>query len=425
MRVTDDALGDVDGAASTDTAAPDGVGDSGVGVGSDPDPDPTTDSTSPGSGSTADRDTGATAEDTSGPTGPNEGTATDRSGRLPRSPRIWWIAGGFWVVTVIAVAVLAFIPSGYLVDSPGAAIDTGDLVTLPDDVESFEHPGGFQMVTVSETARAVFGQAFVGWLDPSADVFPRRQVTGDVPRDEELRYQHVLMENAKLSAVYQAMRELGLSASMTGGGVFVDRIIPGSPAQGVLTIGDTITAIDGEPITTTGDISRFMGDAEVGDTITMTVDRLGIDHDMDVDLTLGARSEAEPDAPFLGIYMETRPHYRFPFDVGFDTGDIGGPSAGLALTLSLIDKLSPEPIAGGRTIAVTGSIRPDGSVGPIGGIHQKVVAVIDAGGKYFVVPEANAAEARDAADGKVEIISVETLADTLEQLRALPAPGGD
>lgn len=344
---------------------------------------------------------------------------------MPRISRSWLTAGALWVLTVVAASVLAFMPSGYLVDSPGQAIDTTDLVTLPEDVDSYEHPGGFQMVTVSETARAVFGQALVGWLDPAADVFPRREVTGDVPRDEELRYQLILMENAKLSAVYQAMRELGMSASMTGGGVFVDRIIPDSPAQGVLTIGDTITAIDGKPITTTSDVSRFMRDARVGQKVTMTVDRLGIDHEMDVELTLGARSESEPDVPFLGIYMETRPNYQFPFEVGFDTGDIGGPSAGLALTLSLIDRLSPEPLAGGRTIAVTGSIRPDGSVGPIGGIRQKVLAVEADGGEYFVVPEANAEEARAAAGGKLQIIAVTTLTDTLDKLRALPATSGD
>lgn len=353
------------------------------------------------------------------------GDESARAPRFPRVPRTWYVASTLWGLTFVAALVVMFLPSGFLVDSPGSTIDTGDLVTMPDDVETYDHPGGFRMVTVSETARPVFGQALVGWLDPDVDVFPRRDVTGDVPRDEEARYQLVLMQNAKLSAVYQAMRELGLHATMTGGGVFVDRVIPGSPAQGVLTIGDTITAIDGDRISTTSDIARFMNSAHVGQRIVLTVDRLGVDHAKDVELTLSARSAEEPDAPFLGIYMETRPNYEFPFEVGFDTGDIGGPSAGLALTLSLIDKLSPEDISGGRTIAVTGSILADGSVGPIGGIRQKVVAVQDAGLDYFLVPVANADEARSAARGDLEIVPVESLTDALDKLRALPGTEGD
>lgn len=389
-----------------------------VGEPTEPDTTTTTDTTEPVEADPGSEPTG------SRPPPPPPDAGVGARPVLPRSPRIWWVAAAFWIVTVVAASVITFLPSGYLVDSPGQAIDTTDLVTLPDDVETFDHAGGFQMVTVSETAHAVFGQALVGWLDPAADVYPRREVSGDVPRDEELRYQLILMENAKLSAVYQAMRELGISASMTGGGVFVDRIIPDSPAQGVLNIGDTITAIDDEPITTTGDISRFMAEAEVGQHIELTVDRLGIDHSMDVQLTVGARSEAEPDEPFLGIYMETRPNYHFPFEVGFDTGDIGGPSAGLALTLSLIDRLSEESISAGRLIAVTGSIRPDGSVGPIGGIRQKVLAVADAGDEYFLVPEANADEARRAAPDDLEIVPVGSLTDALDALRSLPSAEG-
>lgn len=351
------------------------------------------------------------------PAAPDAGAATRV---LPRVPRTWWAACALWIVTVVAATVVAFVPSGYLVDAPGQVLPTGDLVTVPDSVDAHAHPGGFSMVTVSETNRPVFAQALAGWLDPSADVFPRRDVTGDVPRDEELRYQLILMENAKQAAVYQALRELGMSASMTGGGVFVDRIIPDSPAAGVLTIGDTITAIDGDPIATTADITRFMADAKVGQDLELTVDRLGVDAAMDVELTLGERSKDEPDEPFLGIYMETRPNYHFPFDVGFDTGDIAGPSAGLALTLSLIDKLSPEGISGGHRIAVTGTIRPGGDVGPIGGIRQKVVAVENAGVKYFFVPVANEDEARQAAHGDLQIIAVESLSQALEKLKTLP-----
>ncbi len=374
----------------------------------------------------------------------------------PRLSRIWWVATVLWVVTVLAALVITFVPSGYLVDSPGSAIDTSELVTVPKSVESFSHPGGFRLVTVAETAKAIFGQALVAWLDPQSDVFPRSDVVGDTPRAEEMRYQLVLMQNAKLSAIYQAMAVLGKSAKMTGGGVFVDQIVPDSPADGHLTIGDTITRIAGEQIHTVDDITRFMSDAKPGQRVRVVVDRLGVSQSKVVNLTIGSTVRDGRKAPFLGIYMETRPNFQFPFVVGFDTGDIGGPSAGLSLTLSLIDKLSPEGLTGGREIAVTGTMRVDGSVGPIGGIRQKVAAVRDAGVHYFLVPVDNAADAcvavgdpyptetghAAAAHGSngveagakttpacgdahtgVRIIPVKSLDDALAELRALPRRG--
>ncbi|HET8931231.1 MAG TPA: PDZ domain-containing protein, partial [Acidimicrobiales bacterium] len=239
---------------------------------------------------------------------PSPPVVTRRAGpRLPRVPGIWWATGGLWVATVLAALVVTFVPSGYLVDSPGNAIDTSELVTVPDTVPSFSHQGGFRLVTVSEVSEPIFGQALLGWLDPESDVFPRSDVVGETPRAEELRYQLVLMQNAKLSAVYQAMAVLGKSATMTGGGVFVDKIVDGSPVQGHLTIGDTITEIDGHKVHTVDDITRFMNDAKPGQKVKIIVDRLGVSQTKEVTVTLGSTERDGEQAPFLGIFMETRP----------------------------------------------------------------------------------------------------------------------
>lgn len=402
-------------------------------------------------GGQVDADAPTATNDASGQTlsGPETGEAGPGNARMPRISRVWLVASVLWGVTVVAALVLTFVPSGFLIDAPGSAIDTTQLVTVPKSVQTFTHDGGFRLVTVSETAKPIFGQALVAWLDPDSDVYPRTLVVGDTPRAEELRYQLVLMQNAKFSAVYQAMAVLGKSAKMIGGGVFVDQIVQDSPADGKLNIGDTITRIDDTPIHTVDDIARFMNDAKPGQKLRIIVDRLGISQTKAVELTLGSTERDGEKVPFLGIYMETRPNYQFPFDVGFDTGDIGGPSAGLSLTLSLIDKLSPKGLTGGREIAVTGTMQVDGSVGPIGGIRQKVAAVRNAGVHYFLVPVANAADACAAigdpypepvghgegtaagtkepstpacgdATSSVRIVPVKSLDDALAKLRQLP-----
>jgi PDZ domain-containing protein len=103
--------------------------------------------------------------------------------------------------------------------------------------------------------------------------------------------------------------------------------------------------------------------------------------------------------------------------VSINTSNIGGPSAGLAMTLTLIDELSRGSITGHRTIAATGTISPDGSVGAVGGVAEKAVAVVNAGGKVFFVPEANVADAKSAQEPGLRIIGVTSLRQVLRDLR--------
>ena len=112
--------------------------------------------------------------------------------------------------------------------------------------------------------------------------------------------------------------------------------------------------------------------------------------------------------------------FKFPFQVDIDSGQIGGPSAGLAFTLALLDRLTPGSLSGGVEVAATGTISPGGSVGPIGGLKQKTIAVLRTGAKVFLVPTSEVAEAEEAAKGTdLKIVGVATLDEALAQLAAL------
>lgn len=346
-----------------------------------------------------------------------------QAGPLPPLPRVWWFTGTLLVVTLLAALVITFLPSGYLVDAAGNAVDTTELVKFPAGVKTYSHEGGIRFVTVSETSRPIFGQALAGWLKPTSDVFPRSEVVGNVGTVEEQRFGAVLMVNSKHAAVYQALARLGLSVQMTPGGVFVSQIVDRSPAKGRLAIGDTITAIDATKIHSTNDLTAYMKTATVGRRVTITVDRLGVSQSKKVPLTISATTRDGKRVPYLGIYMETNPHFQFPFDVEIDTGNVGGPSAGLALTLSIIDELSPKSVTNGNEVAVTGTIQLDGTVGEIGGIRQKVAAVRASGVRYFLVPPGNVRDAKKVAGPDLKIIPVKSLDDALAELKALPARG--
>src|SRR5690606_17468676 len=105
--------------------------------------------------------------------------------------------------------------------------------------------------------------------------------------------------------------------------------------------------------------------------------------------------------------------YDFPVDVEIDTGDVGGPSAGLAFTLGIIDDLTPGDLTGGEDVAVTGTISGNGTVGPVGGTGQKAAAVREAGIELFLVPSADYDAAVDHAGDDLEVVAVDTVEEAL------------
>lgn len=100
--------------------------------------------------------------------------------------------------------------------------------------------------------------------------------------------------------------------------------------------------------------------------------------------------------------------------------NVGGPSGGLLQTLALYNSLVPEDITKGRKIAGTGTIELDGSVGPIGGIQQKIYTAFDDDMEIFLCPAENYDEALIAyqklPNHNMKLYKISTLAEALEVL---------
>jgi PDZ domain-containing protein len=147
----------------------------------------------------------------------------------------------------------------------------------------------------------------------------------------------------------------------------------------------------------------------------------------DVTVELGARPD-DPDSAFLGVALsdQAEPVDDLGFTVDIDSGSVGGPSAGLAFTLAILDALTAGELTGGATVAVTGTIDVAGRVGAVGGVVQKAAAVRDMGADLFIVPaglpEGELAEVMDRAGDDLKVVPV----DDLEQaLAALAQVGGE
>jgi PDZ domain-containing protein len=170
---------------------------------------------------------------------------------------------------------------------------------------------------------------------------------------------------------------------------------------------------DGEPVQTREDVTAAMRDVEPGDDVTFGVER----GDEQLELTLPTRaSDSGPRRAVVGILIESAEDFQFPIDIEIDAGSIGGPSAGLAFALDIVDELGDD-VDGGRTIVATGALNLEGDVLPIGGVKQKVIGARKTGADVFLVPDGNAADAREAAEG-LEILAVSDFDEALSVLAA-------
>ncbi|GGY96959.1 S16 family serine protease [Streptomyces nitrosporeus] len=123
-------------------------------------------------------------------------------------------------------------------------------------------------------------------------------------------------------------------------------------------------------------------------------------------------------------YLDRKPG---SVDVTLHLADVGGPSAGLFFSLGIIDKLAGDgsggDLTGGRTVAGTGTIEADGTVGAVGGVPLKTQAARRDGATVFLVPKAECGQAKAERPDGLRLIPVTTLKSAVDSLRALERGG--
>lgn len=330
-----------------------------------------------------------------------------------RSPS-WplYLIGGLFVAGFLSV-VAWNIELPYLAYSPGPISDAADTV-VAEEVDFFPPEGELLMLTILQQDVNVF-EAFIAGVDPTIDLVRKQAVRREGESDQEYR-NRVLdqMSSSNFRAVTVALQYLGYE--MVPVEVIVTEVEEGVPAAGKIEQGDIVRSINGDRVTSFEDFEPALEGYDVGDTISLTVEREAGILELEVEL---AEREEEPGEPMIGITL--RPVTEPPFPIEIRAGDVGGPSAGLMHTLAIIDNLTEGELTKGRVIAGTGTIDLGGTVGSIGGIRQKVVAAEAAGADYLLVPEGNYETALTAERETIEIVAVATLDDAISFLEGLEA----
>ena len=334
-------------------------------------------------------------------------TAT-RADRRPSGNARAWIAVIALSLIATSWAVAVLVPLDYLALAPGATFDVAKQISVAPE---HDHPAKATVLalTVRIRRRLSLVEALIGWRDQSVDVFHPRELFGTETHTESIARGRIEIADAKTVASVVALRRLGLPPRPHG--LRVTGVLSEAPAAATLKKNDLIVAVDGHSLCIGNDLTATLEGKHPGDVVPVV-----LNDGRTVSLALTA---AEGHI-LLGVGVEAV-DCSPPFRLDIETGAVLGPSGGLAMTLALLDRMSPGELLGRGPVAVTGTIDVAGRVGPIGGIRQKTIAARRAGAKLFLVPTDEYALARHLA-GPLRVIAVHSLDDAL---RALQSAGGD
>jgi PDZ domain-containing protein len=295
------------------------------------------------------------------------------------------------------------------VEGPGPARDVLHRIDI-DGTTTYQPQGRLLFTTVNLGPANLYDAVRAGF-DPEYQVVPEELVLGGLTEKQYDRLAVSQMDASKIAAVVSALELLTDYPREHGPGVVVYDTVPGAPAHGRLLPGDLISAVDGVPIDDRHELTEAIDGAGVGTALEVRVEPVEGSREPE---TVRLRTVPSEDGePIIGIV----PVANFPFEVSIQSGDVGGPSAGLMWALGVTDLLTPGDLGGGRTVAGTGAIDLGGGVHAIGGVRAKILAAERAGAEVFLVPWGNIAEARGAGQD-IQVAPVATLAEAVDHLEA-------
>jgi PDZ domain-containing protein len=363
------------------------------------------------------------------------------------------------LAVILAAAVIAwFIQVPYYALTPGSAPDVSSLIKVP-SAHRHSHRGSVLLVYVELTPLRALDYLFFR-LDPNATIYPSGSILGGETTAQYATEGEIDMSTAQQAATVVALSHLGYNVPVVARGALVYGILPGSPAASFLQVGDVISKVNGSKVRTYLSLETKLEGLTPGATIHLVVSAYPAGKSRTVTSRLGVfRIQGSGDNATLACFSEGegtrfeiwqhatvaggKPHPiaclgiypqgsggpavdgtafmvgSLPVKVDLSSEGIVGPSAGLAFTLGLMQELDPADLTGGRKVAATGTMSMDGTVGDVGGVAQKTIAVRAAGANVFFVPPQEYSVAKAHAGPHLKVYAVRTIAQAIRVLESL------
>lgn len=327
-------------------------------------------------------------------------------------------------VTIVVAAGLSFIPLPYVVLQPGPITNTlgeldGEPIIQVKGETTYPAEGDLDFTTVRVVGGPgvrvnVFDLAEAA-LRKDYEIFEREEIYPEEATREEIQQESAAeMVDSQEVAAAIALRETG---HVVPERVIVSQVPEGSPAEGVLEAGDEFVSVAGTPTPDASAVQAAVRAQEPGEPLSIVVRRDGAEK------TVSVTPRDYEGTTIIGVLLGR--DYELPVDVTITAGGVGGPSAGTMFTLAVYDVLTPGDLTGGKHIAGTGTMEPDESVGPIGGIRQKLFGARDGGADYFLAPADNCREVVGHVPDGLTVIRIASFDDALGAVKAIAADDAD
>lgn len=324
-------------------------------------------------------------------------------------------------ITIILIAGM-FYSLPYYVSKPGMAKELAPIIT----VEGGDKDEGNFMLTTVRMGRANIYSYLQAKIRKYEELYPLDLILNKEETEEEYNTRQLhLMDSSKLNAIEVAYRKAGLPVNYKYKGIYVMQVIPNMPADGKLLVGDRIFKVDGQKLPSSEKFIEYVSKKQAGNQVKLTY--LRNEGTKTVTLKLKPFKE-DPQKVGIGISLVDDKEIVVDPKVKVKTDEIGGPSAGFMFSLEIYNQLTDGDLTKGYQIAGTGTIEVDGTVGPIGGIEQKIVAADKAGAEFFLAPNEKGIKNSNYKDAlktardiktKMKIVPIDTFDEAVSYLEKL------
>ena len=311
-----------------------------------------------------------------------------------------------YVAAAGLAAAASYLRTPYSLMLPGHAVPLRAVVS----VAGHAPPSADYYLTDVRFAARVTPIELLSLIIPGAQIVR----TGDVLPQSVTAVEYDGIEREAMSesesiAAFVAEREAGLRVPEPRTRVLAVYFAPFAPAKHVLRSMDMLVWLNGHPIASNVDVRHALAGVRPGATVRMAVYRRGRELMLDVPtIKYGTRTA-------LGVYLTTiyqRP--EIPVAVRYHLPGVEGSSGGLMFALDIYRSLRRSKLPSYARIAGTGTIAYDGSVGPIEGAAQKIMAARNAGASIFLVPRENYKEVEGTRG--IRVVPVANFKDALTAL---------
>ena len=335
--------------------------------------------------------------------------------------RLWTVNLSALVLVVMTV-VAAVLPAPYVVESPGPSLNVlgeyeGKDIVSVENRDGAASEGELRMTTVSVQGSPGYDIPLAGvmsaWFDRDRSIMPVEALyPDDTDAEDNSLMNTVEMNGSQQEAIAAALAKQGISYSTT---TIVAGVRSDGAAANRLEPGDVVLTVNGQQVTDVASAGEAIGRTPRGQKVNVTVRRKGEEKSF----ALTPRYEGE--RALVGIVLSRG--FEFPVKVNFALDGIGGPSAGMIFALAIYDEMTPGDLTGGKKIAGTGTIDEQGTVGPIGGIRQKMIGARSDGAEYFLAPSANCDEVTGHIPEGLQVVKVDSLSDAISSVEQIASTG--